>query len=225
MALVKYSALIQNLQGAIGGTVFQEGPAGPIAKKKCPPVRRNTLRQQKPRLIATQVQQGWALLTEDERDTWEGWATYMKVHQRRNTGLFINGHQNYLRVNQYRLQYSLTLLNVPQFNKCDLTPVDATLRLAGPNLFIDFDRPTVGTEEFVILFITIPVKITWNNPQGRLKLIEFVTTNAITKNITADYETVYGFSPSSGDTLFFKFSNMDKRSGLLFPFKTKKVTL
>lgn len=225
MALVKYSAMIESLQGSIGATIFQEGPAGPIARKKCPPVRRNTIRQQKPRLIATQVQQGWALLTEDERNTWEGWARYMKVHQRRNIHLFINGHQSYLRVNQYRLQYSLTLLNVPQFNKCDLTPIDASLSLAGPNLFITFDRNPVATEEFVILSITIQVKITWNNPQGRLKLIEFVTTNAITKNIKSDYEAVYGISPVSGDTLFFKFSNMDKRSGLLFPFKTKKVTL
>ena len=145
MALVKYSALIESLQGTIGGSVFQDGPAGPIIRKRCPPVRRNTIRQQKPRLIASQVQVGWARLTEDERDTWEGWATYMKVHQRRNTGLFINGHQSYLRVNQYRLQYSLTLLNVPQFNKCDLTPVDASLSLAGPNLFITYDRPTVGS--------------------------------------------------------------------------------
>ena len=225
MALVRYSALIERLTGKVGASVFQESIGGPIFRNMQIPVRKNTPRQIEARTIAVRVQQGWTLLSELQRDTWEGWARYMKVHQRRNTGLFLNGHQSYLRVNQYRLQYSLTLLNDPQFNKCDLTPIDASLSLAGPNLFITFDRNPVATEEFVILFITLPVRVTWNNPQGMLRLIEFVTTNAITKNIKSDYEAVYGVSPVSGDTLFFKFSNMDKRSGLLFPFKTKKVTL
>lgn len=225
MARVKYSALIERISGKIGSTIFQENVAGPIIRGFCPPVNRNTIRQQKPKLIVNEVQTGWQLLSELQRDTWQGWSQYMRVHQRNNTGLFINGHQAYLRVNSIRRQYSLTLLNDPQFNKCDAIPVEMELRLAGPNLFVDFDRPMVGATEFAVLFITIPLPVTWNNPQGRLKLVEFVTTNAPTKNITSEYESLYGFKLVAGNTVFIKYTNIDKLSGQQFPYKTVKQTL
>jgi len=225
MALVKYSALIERLSGKVGAAIFQENVGGSILRSFCPPVRRNTIRQQKPRLIASEVQQGWQALTVLERDTWEGWARYTRVHQRRNTELFISGHQAYLRVNMIRLQYSFTLLNNPAFNKCDARPVDAELRLAGPNLFIDFDRPMVAMQEFVVLFITIPLPATWNNPQVHLKLLEFVTTNAPTKNINSEYEALFKFKLPPGSTVFIKYTTVDKLSGYQFPFQTKKQTL
>lgn len=225
MALVLYSGLIEKLRGSLGGSVFQDGPGGPIIRKKCPRVKTNTIRQQKPRRIAVQVQQAWAQLSEDQRRTWEGWGRYMMVHQRKNPGLFLNGHQNFLRVNQYRLQYDLAILTDPTFNKCDLTPVTAELRQAGPNLFIDYSRPTVAAEEFGILFVTIPLPVTWNNPRGFLKIIPYVTGNGATDMITSDYFGVFKKATTSGDTVFFKFANMDKASGRLFPLQTLKTTL
>jgi len=225
MALVKYSALIERLSGKVGAAIFQENVGGSILRSFCPPVRRNTIRQQKPRLIASDVQQGWQALTVPERDTWEGWASYMRVHQRRNTELFISGHQAYLRVNMIRLQYSLTLLNSPAFNKCDARPVDAELRIAGPNLFLDLDRAMVAMQEFIVLFITIPLPATWNNPQVHLKLLEFVTGNGITQNITSEYEALFKFKLAPGSTVFIKYATVDKFSGYQFPFQTKKQTL
>ncbi len=225
MALVKYGGFISRIQGKVGASVFQEGQGGSILRHLCPPVRRNTIRQQKPKLIADQSQVGWISLTEAQRDTWVGWARYMRVHQRRNTELFISGHQAYLRVNQIRLQYSLPLLNDPTFNKCDATPVEMELRLAGPLLFVDFNRPMVAPDEFAVLFITIPLPITWNNPRGHLKLLEFVTTSAPTKMIGVEYNALYGFDLTAGDTVFIKYTNIDKASGLQFPYKTVKQTL
>ena len=217
--------MVSGIHGKIGSTIFQESVAGPIIRTFCPPVNRNTIREQKPKLIATTVQQGWQLLSELQRDTWDGWARYMRVHQRRNTDLFINGHQSYLRVNQIRLQYSKPLLDDPSFNKCDAIPVDMELRLAGPNLFVDFDRGMVAPDEFAVLFVTIPLPVTWNNPQGRLKLLEFVTTSAATINITSEYNALYGFDLTGGNTVFIKFTNIDLASGLQFPYKFKKQTL
>ncbi|MEE8153293.1 MAG: hypothetical protein V3T76_09730 [candidate division NC10 bacterium] len=225
MALVKYSALIERLSGKVGAAIFQENQGGSILRQFCPPVNRNTPRQTKAKLIASTAQQGWAVLTPQERDNWEGYARFMRIHQRRNTNLFISGHQAYLRVNQIRLNYSLALLNDPEFNNCDALPVDAELRLAGPNLFIDFDRNMIAMQEFVVLFITIPLPITWNNPRVHLKLLEFVTTNAPTKNITSEYFDLYKFGLVAGDTVFFKYTSIDLFSGYQFPFQTKKQTL
>ncbi len=225
MALVKYGGFISRIQGKVGGSVFQESQGGSILRHLCPPVRRNTIRQQKPKLIADQSQVGWISLSEDQRATWEGWARYMRVHQRRNTELFISGHQAYLRVNQIRLQYSFPLLDDPVFNKCDPLPIDAELRVAGPNLFLDLNRNMVAMDQFIVLFITIPLPVTWNNPRGHLKLVEFVTTNGLTQNITSEVEALYGFAPTVGDTVFFKYTVVTLDSGHQFPYQTKKQTL
>lgn len=225
MALIEYSALVNAIRGRIGGSIFQGGAAGPIIRARCLPVNRNTPRQIRARSIAASLQSEWISLTEDQRNLWKGFVQYNPIHQQRNTALFINGQQAFLKANAIRLQYGFPVLTDPQFNKCDHTPIDADLSLSGPNLFITYDRNPIPTEEFVILKVTIPVPVTWNNPRGLEKVLVFTTTAAITLNITTEYDNLYKKTPVSGDTLFFSFTNADKRSGLFFPFKTKKVTL
>lgn len=225
MALIRLSGLIGSIEGAIGGTIFQRGTAGTIARARCIPVNPSTPRQVKSRKISFQLQQEWILLTQDQRDLWDGYVQYNPIAQKRSSGRFINGHEAFLKLNHYRLEYDLTILKEPQFLKCDLTPVDADLSLSGINLFLNLDRNTVGTEEFVILFVSIPLPGQWTNPRSFRKLLKFTTGNAQNYNIRTEYEDLFGFSPVSGDTLFFKFTNADKRSGRLFPFKSKKVTL
>lgn len=225
MALVRFGAIVSSIRGRIGHTVFQETAAGPILRYSQPHPNRNTIRQNTVRAITARLQAEWIELTEDDRDTWAAFVRYNPIHMQRNTGLFINGQQAFLKANHNRLQYGLTVLKTPQFNKCDHTPIDVELRQAGPNLFIDFDRNPIPSEEFIILKVSIPLPITWNNSRGTEKILVFTTTVAVTKNITTEYFDLYKKATASGDTLFFKFTNADKRSGLFFPFKSKKVTL
>ena len=225
MALVRFSGHVSSVRGRIGGSIFQESLAGPIVRARCAPVNRVTPRQVTARSITASLQSQWIGLTEDQRALWDGFVKYNPIHQQRNTRLFINGQQAFIKANHNRLQYGKTLLTDPQFNKCDHTPIDVELRQAGPNLFADFDRNPIPSEEFVILFVSIPVPVTWNNSQGLEKVLVFPTTVAVTRNITSEYFDLFQKGTASGDTLFFKFTNADLRSGLFFPFKTKKVTL
>lgn len=225
MARVYYSALVDRVVGPVGGSLFQGGAGGPILRHRCPPVVRNTGRQNKRKVAMAKLQFEWSDLTEDQRDLWNVYRQYNPFHQKHRKTLFINGQQAFLKINAYRLMYSLTILKEPQFLKCDLPPIDADLRQTGANLFLDLDRATVGANEFVILQITIPLRITWNNPRNMLRILEFVTANAASYNITSEYLTLFSKNTVAGDTVFFKYTNMDKRSGLIHPFATKKVTL
>jgi len=225
MALVRFGAIVSSIRGRIGHTVFQETAAGPILRYSQPHPNRNTLRQNNVRTIQAKLQADWIELTEDDRDTWAAFVRYNPIHMQRNTRLFINGQQAFLKANHNRLQYGLTVLQTPQFNKCDHTPIDVTLRQAGPNLFADFDRNPIPTEEFVILQVSIPLPITWNNSRGQERILVFTTTTAASINITTEYFDLFKKATAAGDTLFFRFTNADKRSGLFFPFKSKKVTL
>lgn len=225
MALVRFSGNISSIHGKIGGSIFQETAAGPIVRARCQPVNRATPRQVKSRGIAAALMNEWLALSEDQRNLWEGFRKYNPIHQQRNTGLFINGQQAFLKANHIRLEYGKTLLTDPQFNKCDHTPIDVELRQVGTELFTDFDRNPIPSEEFVILFVSIPVPVTWNNSQGLEKILVFTTGAAPTINLTTEYFDLFRKGTTAGDTLFFRFTNADLRSGLFFPYKTKKVTL
>ena len=225
MALIEFSGAVNSIKGKIGGTIYQEGPAGPVIRARCLPVNRNTIRKVKSKSIAVSVQFEWLRLTNAQRGLWDGFVKYNPIHQQRNTSLFINGQMAFFKANHIRLEYGFPILKEPQFNKCDHTPIDVELRQAGINLFADFDRNPIPAEEFVILFVTIPVRETWNNSRGLEKVLLFTTTPAVTINLRTEYFDLYQKGTASGDTLFFKFTNADKRSGLFFPYKTKKVTL
>lgn len=224
MALVELSGAITAIRGKVGGSTFQGSAAGQILKGKCTPVNPNTPRQNLSRSITFSLTQEWGNLTDAQRSNWQGYANYFRIGQQRNNSLFINGRQAFLKVNNYRLHYNIPLLTNPTFNKCDLTPVDITLSIPAGNLTATLDRPAVPAEEFIILFVSQVRPITWNTPQGSLKLIIFTTLASATQDISTEYSALYGSNPVSGDTIFFKYTNADLLSGRVLPFASKKVT-
>lgn len=225
MAIIKPSALISDIRGKIGGSVFQNSKAGLTLRSFITPVNRRTERNLKTRNLTSRLQQAWVNLTDLQRDTWAAFTTLNPQKQNNISGLNINGHQTFLKQNYYRFEYGFPLLSDPEFTTCQITPVDLTLRLAGPNLFIDADRDLDTDFEFIIFFITILVRSSINNPGSRFKLVIFTTTDADSFKITDEYFALFGTGLLPGNTVFFKFTNADKFSGILFPFKTKKITL
>lgn len=225
MALVKLSSLISNIRGTIQGSVFQGSRAGLILKSKPNPINTNTLRQNKTRNFTFKLQQEWRLLSATERNLWLQFTNFNPILQKRSNELFINEHQNFIKFNSYRLEYGFDILKTPQFTKCEILPIDLTVSSTGTIISITADRQLNENLEFIILFLTIPFLPTINNPGSRLKLIKFTTTDNTTFDVTTPYKEIFGSIPQPGQKIFFKFSNADKFSGIIFPFKTKSLIL
>ena len=225
MALIKTASIISDIRGKIKGTVFQRSAGGLTVRSQSAPINKNSNSQNKTRNFTNILQQEWRLLSPTERQTWEQFTNFNPIQQKRNSELFINGQQAFIKLNLYRLEYGFAIITSPQFSKCEITPVDVTIQLAGPNLFIKVDRELQSAFEFLIFFITVNLVPTINNPGSRFKLVKFTTTDSDTFNIKNEYTTIFGALPVSGSKVFFKFTNADKNSGLLFPFKTKSTIL
>lgn len=225
MALIKVTGIISDIRGKVAGSVFQRSLGGLVLKLKPQPINKNTLPQNKTRNFTFKLQQEWRLLSEMQRTLWEQFTKFNPILQRRSKELFINAQQNFIKFNSYRLEYGLNILKVPQFTKCEITPIDLTVSSNGTILTITADRTLNENLEFIILFLTIPFVLTINNPGSRFKLIKFTTTDNITFDITNPYKTIFGSIPQPGQKIFFKFSNADKASGIIFPFKTKSLIL
>jgi len=225
MARIKPSALVSDIRGKIGGSIFQKSNAGLVVRSSCSPVNKRSASQVISRNIASLTASAWLQLSVGDREQWVNYVAYNPIAQRNSRDLFVSGQQAFLKFNNYRLQYSLPILTVPEFNKCDLTPVVLTLARVGANLRLSVDRNPVPNDEFLIVFITVRMSPAINNPGNRYKLIKLVTTGMQNYNIQSEYADVFGIVPEAGQTVFMKYTNASKLSGLPFPFKSVKVLL
>jgi len=70
MASVKFSALVTDVKGSIGGNVFQSNMNGSFVRKKSKPVNKNTSGQRYWRLSMAVYSQKWGNLSESFRQMW-----------------------------------------------------------------------------------------------------------------------------------------------------------
>ena len=225
MAIIQPSALISNIRGKVGGVIFQLSRSGNIVRSLTIPVNKRSQLQTKTRNNTFNILQNWIGLSDAQRATWSAYVQYNPILQKNRLKLHITGQQAFIKFNSYRLEYDLPILEIPVFNKCDLTPITLTLSSTGAILSITTDRALVSTDEFIILFLTVRFSNSVNNPGSRFKIIKFTTTSTDTFDITAAYTAIFGRIPQPGETIFMKFTNASKLSGLPFPFKTEKVLL
>lgn len=225
MAIIQTSGLISSIRGKVAGAVFQLSRSGNILRSLTVPVNKRSQLQVKTRNNTSNILQTWISLTDAQRTIWDAYVQYNPILQKNGLKLHISGQQAFIKFNSYRLEYELPILEAPIFNKCDLTPISLSLSSTGAVLSITADRPLVSTNEFIILSLTVRFPNSVNNPGSRYKIIKFATADTDTFDITSAYVAIFGRIPQPGETLFMKFTNASKLSGLPFPFKTEKVLL
>lgn len=224
MARIKTSAFINDISGKIGGTVFQRCQSGLIMKNSPNLSFASSQLQNNINQYMYRCQYEWQHLTECQRQIWNSFASFTKKAQKHSGNIFINGHQLFIQCNFYRYQYGFTTLQEPQFIKGVLSEITGTIAIGLGILRFITDRTLNSTYEFIILQATTKVPITINNCGSRYRTIVFTTTDTHQHLITSEYQDVFGFLPVNGDTLFCKYTIADKRTGLIQPFKTKKIT-
>ena len=225
MARIKTSAFISEISGKIGGSVFQKCQSGLILKNSPNLPYASSKLQNSANNNMYRCQYEWQQLTTCQRQIWNSFATFTKKTQKHSNNIFLNGHQLFIQCNFYRHQYGLSTLEEPQFVKGVLNEITGTLAKGIGTLRFTTNRTLNSTYEFIILQATTKVPVTINNCGSRYRTIVFTTTNTDNHFITSEYQDVFGFLPIGGNTLFCKYTIGDKRTGLIQPFKIKKVTL
>lgn len=223
MARIKPSAIISNISGKIAGSTFQSSQGGLIVKAKNKLARPNSPSQTRVNSITAVVQMEWESLTTDERATWQAYAVYAKQKQKNSNEFIVNGQQLFIKRNVIRLLYGKTLLSEPIFSPITIAPVSFTVQFVTSNLALGADRTITSTAEFIVMFATIPVRKSINNPGSRYRLLDFNTTTNTQWIINNEYNSVFGFVPSASSTLFFKVYSVDLVTGASVPASIIKV--
>jgi len=224
MAKITLSPWIADIRGKVGAAVFQQGRGGLILRNQPAKINKNSNRDSLCRSITANLQGEWISITQAQKELWDSTVLFQGLKLKRSKTLLITGQNAFLKFNYYRNRYGIATLLEPQFSKCTINPVDITINTDGNDLTITADRVLNSSVEFIIILLTFTYKQSVNNPGSAFKMMVFDTTNTDTFNLNSPYTDTFGRIPQPGDTIFMKYTNADKLSGLPFPFKTVKVT-
>lgn len=108
MARIKYSALVTEIAGSMGGTTFQRNAYGFTIKNKPNMVKPNRARQIVRKVDFQANVKRWRELTQSNRDAWIAYATTYPVPSRLNPDSYLNGFNAFVRYHNYLSVYNRT---------------------------------------------------------------------------------------------------------------------
>ena len=136
MARIKYSGLIHDISGSIGGTTLQLNAYGATIRNKPKNNASQSLRQNLSRSYVSQVAAAWSALTPSEQSVWDRCQTFFNIKAWSNKSSLLYGRAVFFKYNLLRLQAGLDILDVPSFATVqnltytiDFVKVGATLYL------------------------------------------------------------------------------------------------
>ena len=213
MARVQLSALVNDISGKVGGSVFQRTQGGLILRSNSGKIDSNSAQSNSRKVGMSSVQGSWQNLTNAQRLLWQTYAIYLNKKQKHNTSLIINGHQLFININSLRYDMSgQSALFVPYLLTTPvLAPLPLPITIVSvvfdiPALEVNISRATVPADEVVFLFMSRPLSASQVSPNTKMLLMKTPTPNNDQLDPTDYYISVYGRVPTVGEYVMTKIA-------------------
>lgn len=99
MALIKLTAIIDQISGKLNGTIFARNKGGNYVKRLSIPANPQTQHQQNVRNRFSYISKEWRNLTEEQRQSWREIAKVRTVRNRLGEERFLSGFQWFQKIN------------------------------------------------------------------------------------------------------------------------------
>lgn len=219
MAVVKFSGLITDMKGKIGGTSFQGGTAGTIIKSIN--YKRNGSKLTKAdagrvvnqKALIANLSSTWRTLSNAERDSWNTGAVNYPFKNKYGENYTGSGFQVFMHLNA-----GLELIGVGAHNTCptpqtvDTSNVTSVTKDGTADMTLTLAAAVPGTS-YLQVWAT-GLKAPGTSPhKSEYKLINNYDSEAgATINIQDDWEDVYG-TQGTGGNVFFQFRYINQATG------------
>lgn len=216
MALIKLTAIVDNISGKLNGTVFARNKGGHYMRSKSNPINPRTVAQQAVRASFGAIAQLWRGLTNAQRDAWAAAASDFPYQNKLGDTKILSGFALHQKLNR-----NLELINnrpitdppapavVPAPVSFSVQPVlDDSLRTE-----ISFSAE-VAEGASAIISATPPLSPGVKNFQNRLRKIDVVATIDFNAPVPllASYEAIFG-SPAKGTKIGFRVYVINDATG------------
>lgn len=200
MARIKYSALVENIRGSIGGTTFQRNAYGYTVKSKPAIVNPQTPRQRERKSAMQAAQSRWQNIGDGNRATWDTYATNYPVPSRLNPDAYLGGQQLFIR---HFMLGSMIPVVAETTDGGPLTITNPTFRVVrnGLDLYVEGDADAQTEAMYVLAFLAPRLSVTQNIVKSKLRYCGNGTssTSAYEIDIAANYLAIFGTLPVVGD--------------------------
>lgn len=205
MARVKFSPIVTNISGSIGGITFQRNKFGMTMRQRPMPLNPSTARQYLIRQKMIVIQKAWQNLTDAQRLQWDRYMDFSLHTTKHDRSVKLSGHALYLKYQLMRLMCNfplltvLTYIPVPTFEpweKLVISVTDIELRFANP--------PGISTKYF-LMFLTNPRLPNQAFSNRGLRFCYGWEVISLSFILTTDYLANFGVIPTIGDTLHYSY--------------------
>ena len=205
MALIKLTAMVDNISGKLNGTVFARNKGGHYVRSKSNPTNPRSAFQMNVRGILAGIAGKWRELTQGQRNAWDAAAPDFPYQNKLGDTKVYSGFNLFMKLNQNLsiLNLGLSALNSPPTPVSVPSPTIVTggfavnaaqdaIELAE----VDLDFIPTGAASIAVIYATAPISNGVKNFKNRLRVVSQIpipsTGNTLTVNIGTQYGVRFG---------------------------------
>jgi hypothetical protein len=216
MAIIKLGGLISDIQGKVGGAVFQRSAFGLSMRSQASGKRQPSSAVMRQLAIQEKLQFEWQQLTDLNRGSWSMFATVRPRSSRRQLDRYLSGHQVFLLENNARQQLydcgnSITPLVMvqPVISSAPANYLINQVRIVSSQLSTYSPVGLNLANEFLLIYASAPCTNSSNSSNKSLKLMRVASDYGTAQVITNAYKTAYGMLPVIGQRIVIGWYRYD----------------
>ena len=209
MALIKLTAIVDNISGKLNGTVFARNKGGHYMRSKSKPTNPRTFLQSAQRAIFGAVAQAWRSLSQAQRNAWDAAVPDFKYQNRLGDSKTLSGFALHQQLNNNLLLIGEPVITTPPMPQEMYSPVSAEAYLQVGPTKVELSAQFIGAESastMVAIFATSALSPGVKNASNRYRFLTARQASDLTGPTALDlavlYETKFGTPPVNSKVAF-----------------------
>ena len=224
MAIVKFTAIVDEIRGSIGGTTFQRNAYGWSIKRKPNIIRPNTLRQQVSKTSFGSITRYWSTLSQVNRDSWDTYASTYPIPSIKNPSVDITGFNYFVKYHLIKFTTgSRSFLDNATAASGSLTFTSFVLESNNLDWFqLVFDYVSSSDLFISLFFLSPPLEDSRVVPRltplyidSSLPTSSVSTARTVDISLAATYDDLYNTLPVVGSSVVVRIPSYNTVSGAL----------
>ena len=224
MAIVKFTAIVDEIRGSIGGTTFQRNAYGWSIKRKPNIIRPNTLRQQVSKTSFGSITRYWSTLSQVNRDSWDTYASTYPIPSIKNPSVDITGFNYFVKYHLIKFTTgSRSFLDNATAAAGSLTFTSFVLESNNLDWFqLVFDYVSSSDLFISLFFLSPPLEDSRVVPRltplyidSSLPTSSVSTARTVDISLAATYDDLYNTLPVVGSSVVVRIPSYNTVSGAL----------
>jgi len=222
MAKVQYGALVTELKGKIGGTVFQSGRYGFQARNKPVPIKTASTSQSDVRSAILSVSKAWKTLSAAQRLAFDAIAPSWPAVDAFGNPILLTGYNVFCKTNFWNWLLTGAINSTASLPAALWQPSSLTLDIAvGTSTFdLYFSPSPISANSNALIYLSSQVSAGRSVPPANMSAITFFSAGTVTPmDLSSLYSTHKGTFPTEGNRIFVGVQVISSVNGTAGPIQ------